>query len=49
VTLAEYLRSRRTLSAEEVTEIEHEHDVERGPYIPPMEIVHHCNGESRQA
>lgn len=48
MTLAEYLRSVRTLSPDEVEQVEHEHDVERGPYSPPMEIVH-VYGESRQA
>jgi hypothetical protein len=47
MTLTEYLRSQRTLSASEVAQIEHRHDIERGEYAPPSGIVHHTYGESR--
>jgi hypothetical protein len=49
MTLTEYLRSQRILSAEQVDEAEHRHDVERGEYAPPSSTVHHTYGESRQA
>lgn len=38
-------RTPRTLSAEDVERIEHEHDVARGPWVA-NQIVHHEYGES---
>jgi hypothetical protein len=43
-----FLRSLpREKSAQEVDEIEHRHDAERGPYAPHGTTVHHLPGESR--
>jgi hypothetical protein len=50
MTDQEFLRSLpREQSEKEVADLEHRHDVERGPYEPPASIVHHVYGESRQA
>lgn len=40
-------RTPRTLSAQEVDRIEHEHDVERGEWVG-NQIVHHEYGEAAQ-
>lgn len=37
----------REVPVEEVNRREHLHDVERGPYTPHGEAVHHTYGESR--
>lgn len=40
---ADWLRSMpREKSVEESARLEHEHDVERGPYVPHSEITFHC-------
>lgn len=52
---AQWLRERRgAITHEDCVEIEkriehteHEHDVERGLYVPSSEIVHHTYQESR--
>lgn len=45
---AAWLRSLpREVPAEEVERLEHQHDVERGPYVPHGGNVHHVPGESR--
>ncbi len=45
---AAWLRSLpRVVAPERVEEIEHQHDVERGPYAPPCLTIHHEYGESR--
>lgn len=46
MTLTEYLQSERTLSAQEVDRIEHEHDVQRGEWVG-NQVDHHEYGESR--
>lgn len=32
---------------ERIEKVEHDHDVERGPWVPYSEIVHHTYQESR--
>lgn len=46
---ADWLRDHRTLTEEQVAEIEHQRDTVTGPLEPSSSTVHHCYGESRQA
>lgn len=40
---ASWLRSLpREKSPEQVEQAEHQHDAERGPYVPRSEITYHC-------
>lgn len=46
---ADWLRARRTLTEEQVVEIERQRTASRGLYQPHGMVVHHTYGESGQA